>query len=102
LRSSYVDGLSLLEIASAWEVLLPTALPQLAGRPALFVAAENDGMVSPTSVRELFDRAPEPKSFASVTGNHTNAGENARGAILAWLTERHARRPLAPAGEAAR
>jgi alpha-beta hydrolase superfamily lysophospholipase len=101
LRSSYVDGLSLLELAAAWEPVLAAALPRLAARPALYIAAESDGLVSPASVRELFERAPEPKSFATVPGNHTNAGENSRGAILAWLGERHARVPLAPVGEAA-
>jgi pimeloyl-ACP methyl ester carboxylesterase len=102
LRSSYVDGLTLPEVATAWESLLPAALPRLAGRPSLFIAAENDGMVSVASVRELFDRAPEPKTFASIPGNHTNAAENARGAILTWLGERHARTALLPAAESAR
>jgi pimeloyl-ACP methyl ester carboxylesterase len=101
LRSSYVEGLTLLEVASGWESLLPGALPLLAGRPSLFIAAETDGMVSVASVRELFERAPEPKTFASVPGNHTNAAENSRGAVLAWLGARHARGPLAPAAESA-
>jgi len=100
LRSAYVDGLSLLEIAVQWEPLLAGALPHLAGRPSLFIAAEADGMVTAASVRELFERAPEPKSFAMVPGSHTFAGENSRSAILAWLGERHARAPLAPVGEA--
>jgi pimeloyl-ACP methyl ester carboxylesterase len=99
LRSSYVDGLSLLEVAGAWEPLVPDALARLAGRPSLFIAAENDGMVSAASVRELFDRAPEPKTFATVPGNHTNAAENSRGAILAWLGALHPRLPSATAGE---
>jgi pimeloyl-ACP methyl ester carboxylesterase len=99
LRSSYVDGLSLTEIAAAWEPRLTSALPRLAGRPALFIAAETDGMVAAASVRELFDRAPDPKSFATVAGNHTNAGENSRAAILSWLGERHLR--PAPAGSEA-
>jgi pimeloyl-ACP methyl ester carboxylesterase len=101
LRSSYVDGLSLLEVALEWEPLLADALPRLAGRPSLFIAAEHDGMVTAASVRELFERAPDPKTLASVTGNHTYAGENSRGAVLAWLGERHARPPLAPLDEAA-
>jgi pimeloyl-ACP methyl ester carboxylesterase len=101
LRSSYVDGLTLLEVATAWESLLPAALPRLAGRPSLFIAAENDGMVSIASVRELFDRAPEPKTLASIPGNHTNAAENARGAIVTWLGERHARTAPLPAAKSA-
>jgi pimeloyl-ACP methyl ester carboxylesterase len=101
LRSSYVDGLTLLEVAGAWEALLPEALALLAGRPSLFIAAESDGIVSAASVRELFARAAEPKSFASVPGNHTNAAENSRGAILAWLGARHPRTPLAVAAETA-
>jgi hypothetical protein len=67
----------------------------------LFIAAESDGMVSLASVRELFERAPEPKTFASVPGNHTNAAENSRGAILAWLGARHARAAAIPPAEAA-
>jgi pimeloyl-ACP methyl ester carboxylesterase len=97
LRSSYVDGLTLLEVAGAWEALLPAAISRLVGRPSLFIAAESDGMVSAASVRELFARAPEPKSFESIPGNHTNAAENSRGAILAWLGARHPRSPLAAA-----
>jgi pimeloyl-ACP methyl ester carboxylesterase len=99
LRSSYVDGLTLLEVATAWDALLPEALPRLAGRPSLFIAAESDGMVSAASVRELFERAPEPKTFANVPGNHTNAAENSRAAILAWLGTRHPRPAGAPAVE---
>ncbi len=95
LRSSYVDGLTLTEAANAWDQLLPDALPRLSGRPSLFIAAESDGMVTAASVRELFERAPEPKSFASVPGNHTNAAENSRGAILNWLGARHARAAVA-------
>jgi alpha-beta hydrolase superfamily lysophospholipase len=91
LRSSYVDGLSLPDLAAQWEPILAAALPRLAGRPVLFAAAESDAMVAPSSVRALYERAPEPKSFAIVPGNHTYAGENARGAVLAWLSERHAR-----------
>jgi pimeloyl-ACP methyl ester carboxylesterase len=91
LRSAYVDGLSLVEVAAAWEPRLTAALPQLAGRPTLFIAAEADGMVAPSSVRELFDRAPEPKNFMAIAGNHTNAGENSRAAVLSWLSERHVR-----------
>ena len=101
LRSSYVDGMTLPEVAGAWDSLLPGALERLAGRPSLFIAAESDGMVSAASVRELFARAPEPKTFAAVPGNHTNAAENSRGAILAWLGVRHARAVTAPVAESA-
>ncbi len=58
------------------------ALPKLAGRPTLFIAAERDGMVSRASVEELFARAPEPKSFATVASDHTFAGDNSRAAVL--------------------
>ncbi len=91
LRSAYVDGLSLVEVATDWEPVLAAALPQLAGRPTLVIAAENDAMVAAASVRALFERMPEPKSFATVAGNHTWAGDNSRAAVLAWLNERHAR-----------
>jgi pimeloyl-ACP methyl ester carboxylesterase len=91
LRSSYVDGLALPELAAQWQPLLDAALPKLAGRPTLFVAAERDGMVTRASVEDLFARAPEPKSFATVASDHTFAGDNSRAAVLAWLNERHPR-----------
>jgi alpha-beta hydrolase superfamily lysophospholipase len=91
LRSSYVDGLSLPEIATQWQPMLDAALPKLAGRPVLYIAAERDGMVQRKSVDELFERAPEPKSFATVASDHTFAGDNSRAAVLAWLNELHPR-----------
>jgi pimeloyl-ACP methyl ester carboxylesterase len=91
LRSSYVVGLALPELAGQWQPLLDDALPRLAGRPTLFIAAERDGMVSRASVDLLFARAPEPKSFATIASDHTFAGDNARATVLAWLNERHPR-----------
>ncbi len=91
LRSSYVNGLSLPELAALTEPLLDAALEKLAGRPVLYVAAERDAMVTPASVAELFARAPEPKTFVTIASDHTYAGENARATVLAWLSERHPR-----------
>jgi len=97
LRSSYVDGLSLPEIAHQWQPLLDDALARLAGRPVLFVAAERDGMVAPSSVQELYARAAEPKTFVTVVSDHTFAGDNSRTAVLQWLNALHPRRaPEAP------
>ena len=96
LRSSYVDGLTLQQIAHEWQPLVDEALPQLAGRPVLFVAAERDGMVSTASVTELHERAAEPKTLATVASDHTFAGDNSRTAVLQWLNRIHPRGP-APA-----
>jgi len=91
LRSGYVDGLSLLEIAAAWQPLLDAALPQLGARPKLFVAAERDMMVSAQSVAELAARAPQPATLVTIASDHTYAGENARNAVLAFLNGLHPR-----------
>jgi pimeloyl-ACP methyl ester carboxylesterase len=91
LRSAYVDGLTLPEMAEATERAIDDALVGLAGRPVLYVAAERDGMVSRASAEALFMRAPEPKTFVTVASDHTYAGEHARAAVLAWLNERHPR-----------
>jgi alpha-beta hydrolase superfamily lysophospholipase len=101
LRSSYVDGLTLQEIAHEWQPLVDEALPRLAGRPVLFVAAERDGMVSRSSVSELYDRASEPKTFATVASDHTFAGDNSRTAVLQWLNALHPRTAAPPADAAA-
>ncbi len=92
LRASYVDGLALPELAHEWAPLVDEALPRLAGRPVLFIAASRDGMVSRTSVEELFARASEPKTLATVESDHTYAGDASRSAVLQWLGEMHPRR----------
>jgi alpha-beta hydrolase superfamily lysophospholipase len=100
LRSAYVDGLTLEEIAKRTEAVLDAALAKLAGRPVLYVAADRDLMISRRSAEELFERAPEPKTFTVIASDHTYAGENARSAVLAWLNERHPRETRAEAVEA--
>jgi alpha-beta hydrolase superfamily lysophospholipase len=90
-RSSYVDGVTLPELVAGVDRRYEELLPRLAGRPVLYVAANRDSMVSPSSVRELFDRAPEPKTLATIESDHTYAGEHARAAVLQWLDERHPR-----------
>lgn len=91
-RSSYVDGLTLPELVANFDTALDEALPKLAGRPLLFIAADRDMMVNAASVRELFDRAPEPKTLLTVQSDHTAAAENSRSAVLQWLNERHPER----------
>lgn len=91
LRAGYVDGLSLPQIVAATEPLLDAALPRLAGRPVLYIAAARDLMVSRRSVEELFLRAPESKTFATIDSDHTYAGEHARSTVLAWLNDLHPR-----------
>jgi pimeloyl-ACP methyl ester carboxylesterase len=89
-RSSYVVGVTLPQLVDGVEARYGELLPRLAGRAALYVAADRDAMVSPSSVRELYRRAPEPKSFATIESDHTYAAEHARATVLQWLNERHA------------
>lgn len=91
LRSSYVDGLSLQEVAEGWQPHLEGALRDLAGRPVLTIAAERDGMVGASSVRALFERLAEPKTFATVPSDHTTAGDASRSAVLQWFNTLHPR-----------
>lgn len=98
LRSSYVDGLSLQEAAHAWQPHVDAALPRLAGRPVLLIAAERDGMVSRASVQALHDRIPgDAKALVTVASDHTFAGDNSRSAVLQWLNPRHPRAASASA-----
>jgi esterase/lipase len=90
-RASYVDGVSLPELTEGLDARVDAVIGRLAGRPQLYVAARQDAMVSAASVRELFDRAPEPKAFETIESDHTFAGDNARGTVLQWLNRRHAR-----------
>ena len=88
-RSAYVDGVTLPELVEGVDARYVELLPRLAGRPALYVAADRDAMVDERSVRELFQQAPEPKWFALVGSDHTYAGERARAEVLQWLNDRH-------------
>lgn len=90
-RSSYVVGVDLPELVAGVDQRYAQLLPRLAGRPALYVAADRDGMVSPSSVRDLYDRAPEPKWLATIDSDHTYAGEHARAVVLEWLNARQPR-----------
>lgn len=90
-RSSYVDGVDLQALVEGVDRRFDEALPSLAGRPLLFVAASRDAMVNAASVRALYDRAPEPKAFATIESDHTYAGEHARGEVLQWLNGLHPR-----------
>ena len=57
----------------------------------LFIAAERDAMVAPSSVEELFAHAAEPKTLVTVASDHTFAGDNSRTAVLQWLNAMHPR-----------
>lgn len=88
-RSSYVVGVTLPELVADVDERYAALLPRLQGRDALYVAADRDAMVSPTSVRRLYERAPEAKSFATIESDHTYAAEHARATVLEWLVARH-------------
>lgn len=88
-RSGYVEGLPLPELITGADVRLAEALPKLAGRPQLYVAASRDAMVNARSVEDLYRRAPEPKTYVTVASDHTYAGDNARSDVLQWLNQRH-------------
>jgi fermentation-respiration switch protein FrsA (DUF1100 family) len=90
-RSSYVSGVALPELVEGVDERFAQALPRLAGRPQLYIAAQRDAMVSPRSVEELYQRASHPKDFVIIDSDHTYAGDNARGEVLQWLNERHPR-----------
>ncbi|HZO94409.1 MAG TPA: alpha/beta fold hydrolase [Candidatus Baltobacteraceae bacterium] len=92
LRSSYVEGPTLQQLSVEWQPFLDEALVGLAGRPVLFVAAERDAMVTRASVSELYERAYDPKTLATVASDHTFAGDNSRTTVLQWLNAMHPRR----------
>jgi pimeloyl-ACP methyl ester carboxylesterase len=89
-RSSYVVGVTLPELVTNIDRRYAELLPRLAGRPVLYVAANRDAMVSPKSVRELYERAPDPKSLETIESDHTYAAERARATVLEWLNGLHA------------
>jgi len=68
-------------------------------KPKLIIQGGNDQFGSRANVEALFATLPEPKRLVIVEGaDHFFAGqlERVRGAIDAWLDERHPRTPVAP------
>lgn len=96
LRSAYVEGLALPELAAQFEPRLVPALAALIGRPQLYIAADRDMMVARSSVESLFALAPEPKTLQTISSDHTYAGDNSRSVILGWLNALHPRAVAAP------
>ncbi len=90
-RSKYVVGATLPELVAGVDERYDALLPRLAGRRCAYVAADRDAMVTAKSVRDLYDRAPDDKWFATIASDHTYAAEHARPAVLQWLDERHPR-----------
>lgn len=90
-RSGYVDGASLPELVEGIDRRFDRALPLLRGRQSLYIAASADAMVSPASVRDLYERAPDEKRFVTIESDHTEAASRARAEVLAWLDERFPR-----------
>jgi alpha-beta hydrolase superfamily lysophospholipase len=90
-RSSYVDGVDLPTLVEGVDGWYDRLLPHLRGRECLYVGARRDAMVAAASVEELYERAPERKTFVTIDSDHTYAGENARSEVLQWLNERHPR-----------
>ena len=88
-RASYVVGVSLPELVAGVDARYAQLLPRLGERAQLYVAAERDGMVSPKSVQQLYERAPDPKSYVTVDSDHTYAAERSRAIVLEWLNQRH-------------
>jgi pimeloyl-ACP methyl ester carboxylesterase len=88
-RASYVVGVTLPELVAGVDARYAQLLPRLAGRSQLYVYADRDGMVSPKSVRQLYERAPEPKTLLPVQSDHTYAAEHSRAIVLEWLNSLH-------------
>lgn len=86
-RAAYVDGASPSEIAVAMDAST-ARIGEIAPRPLLVIAGSRDGLVGPSSVRNLFDAANEPKTFEIVDANHTDCAERSRFVTSRWLKAR--------------
>jgi hypothetical protein len=65
------------EIAAAWN--------GIGNKPSLFVAARGDGVVKPSRVKEMSDRAGPTAEYAEIDGSHLEAPQRARGTVANWL-----------------
>src|SRR5205814_7300888 len=85
-RADYVSGAEPMALLQEFEELA-TAWNGVGNKPALFVAAKGDAIVSPAKVKEMAERAGPAAEYAEVEGSHLEAPYRARGTVANWLDQ---------------
>lgn len=83
-RSAYIDGADAMTLLREMDAL-SAHVEQLGERPSLFVAARNDLLVRPDTLRSLSLLAGPNAKFVEVEAQHLDAPDRARGAVANWL-----------------
>ncbi len=85
-RSAYVEGAEPVRLLLEMDGLAAN-VERLGDRSSLFVAARNDLLVRPETLRSLSLLAGPKAHFIEVEGAHLDAPDRARGAIANWIDQ---------------
>jgi hypothetical protein len=85
-RSAYIDGAEAMTLLREMDGLAGN-VERLGARPSLFVAARNDLLVRPDTLRSLSVLAGPNAQFVEVESQHLDAPDRARGAVANWLDQ---------------
>lgn len=85
-RSAYIDGAEAMELLREMDGLAEN-VERLGDRPSLFVAARNDLLVRPDTLRSLSLLAGPRAGFVEIEAQHLDAPDRARGTVANWLDQ---------------
>ncbi len=83
-RSDYISGAEPMRLLEEFDELA-AAWNGIGDRPSLFIAARGDGVVKPSRVTEMAERAGQSAEYAEIDGSHLEAPHRARGTVANWL-----------------
>jgi pimeloyl-ACP methyl ester carboxylesterase len=85
-RSAYVEGAEAITLLRQMDALSEN-VERLGDRPSLFVAARNDLLVRPDTLRSLSLLAGPHAEFVEVEAQHLDAPDRSRGVVASWLDQ---------------
>lgn len=85
-RSAYIEGAESMTLLREMDALSEN-VERLGDRPSLFVAARNDLLVRPDTLRSLSLLAGPHAQFVEVEAQHLDAPDRSRGVVANWLDQ---------------
>jgi pimeloyl-ACP methyl ester carboxylesterase len=85
-RFVYVDGAPSMTLLTEMDALSDN-VERLGDRPSLFVAAKNDLLVRPDTLKSMSLLAGPKSQFIEVEAQHLDAPDRCRGAVASWLDQ---------------
>jgi pimeloyl-ACP methyl ester carboxylesterase len=85
-RSAYIEGAEAMSLLRGMDALSEN-VERLGDRPSLFIAARNDLLVRPDTLRSMSLLAGPNAQFLEIEAQHLDAPDRARGTVANWLDQ---------------